>query len=529
MTVAGLAAAGGAVLRCVHLPNAEAPVTAVEIHDVARRHEFRRDTLLLGIGLEPSSPLVAGLLHEAAEHGVAAIALAGNPDTVRDVTPQDARVAVFAVEPNASWAHVHTLAQGLTGSRTVAREMLTPHQDLFAIANAVAERVGGGVTIEDVDSTLLAFSTPQGHVDQQRLATILGRSMPVEAARWLRHTGIFRRLAESSEPVLLTEFPEQGLHARLGIAVKAGDQVLGYLWAIEGERPLSAQAAAALEEYGPITAMHLLQMIAVGTTERTRRWNLAASALDGTWTSDHTAELQLRSGERLLVVCFAPDADQRELDLTYLCERACHVLEVHISTYRVRAMATRRGARVYCILPSGERPGSQYARTETRQMLEKLSLSLRTPFRAGTGEAVPAHSLSTSRREAEVALRTGQVLELPELAQEIAEVRDLALVVALRDVAALQPLVEAGSVARIRAHDHHHHTSYEPSMRAFLDSYCSIPAAAKTLKVHPNTLRYRLGKLAETFAIDLGDPHTRLALSLQLWLLPAADASEAVP
>ncbi|MGK2939116.1 MAG: PucR family transcriptional regulator [Solirubrobacteraceae bacterium] len=473
------------------------------------------------------------LLRDAAEHGVAAVALAGNPDTVRDVTPHDAAVAVFAVEPNASWAHVHTVAQELAGRRTMAREMLAPHQDLFAVANAVAERVGGAVTIEDVDSTLLAFSTPQGHVDQERLATILGRSTPIEAARWLRHAGVFRRLAESDEPVLLTSFHEEGLNARMGIAIKAGDQVLGYLWATESKHPLSEHAAAVLKDYGPVIAMHLLQTIASGTAERTRRWRLAASALDGTWTADHTAELQLRSGERVAVVCLAPDADtdadERELDLAYLCERACHLIEGHTSTYRVRAMATRRGARVYCILPTGDRRGTQYVRTETDQMLRKLTVSLRTPFRAGTGGAVTPHSLSVSRREAEVALRTGQELNLNERAKQIDEVRDLALVVALRDVGDLQPLVERGSVARVRAHDHRHQTAYEQSMRAFLDFHCSIPAAAKALDVHPNTMRYRLTKLAETFSIDLGDPQERLALSLQLWLLPAAAPLETAP
>jgi DNA-binding PucR family transcriptional regulator len=41
-------------------------------------------------------------------------------------------------------------------------------------------------------------------------------------------------------------------------------------------------------------------------------------------------------------------------------------------------------------------------------------------------------------------------------------------------------------------------------------------AASRALRIHPNTLRYRMAKLTELVEVDLDDPDTRLALLVQL-------------
>jgi DNA-binding PucR family transcriptional regulator len=41
-------------------------------------------------------------------------------------------------------------------------------------------------------------------------------------------------------------------------------------------------------------------------------------------------------------------------------------------------------------------------------------------------------------------------------------------------------------------------------------------AAAKELRIHPNTLRYRMRRMLEFTPLDLEDPDVRLALIVQL-------------
>src|SRR5689334_23305866 len=68
-TVAGLAASSGALLRPVHLPVPEAPITNVEIYDSTRAHDFTREALLLGVGLDPASTQASSVIARAAEQG----------------------------------------------------------------------------------------------------------------------------------------------------------------------------------------------------------------------------------------------------------------------------------------------------------------------------------------------------------------------------------------------------------------------------------------------------------------------------
>ncbi|SHL48434.1 PucR C-terminal helix-turn-helix domain-containing protein [Pseudonocardia thermophila] len=62
-------------------------------------------------------------------------------------------------------------------------------------------------------------------------------------------------------------------------------------------------------------------------------------------------------------------------------------------------------------------------------------------------------------------------------------------------------------------------------MRAYLDTGGSVPATAAALGLHPTTVRYRLGRIADVSGMDLDDPTTRPACALLLGLGPVAEDS----
>ena len=57
--------------------------------------------------------------------------------------------------------------------------------------------------------------------------------------------------------------------------------------------------------------------------------------------------------------------------------------------------------------------------------------------------------------------------------------------------------------------------SYSPAVIAYLETG-EQQQAAQRLRVHPNTLRYRLERIREITGLDLEDPETRLNLSVAL-------------
>ena len=59
-------------------------------------------------------------------------------------------------------------------------------------------------------------------------------------------------------------------------------------------------------------------------------------------------------------------------------------------------------------------------------------------------------------------------------------------------------------------------SEFTASLRAYLDHFGDVRAAAAALHVHPNTLRYRIRRVQTLTGMDLDDPATRLVVALSL-------------
>jgi hypothetical protein len=134
--------------------------------------------------------------------------------------------------------------------------------------------------------------------------------------------------------------------------------------------------------------------------------------------------------------------------------------------------------------------------------------------RAVLGPSVPRHQAGLSFRRALAAdgLAQAGVLAAPGLL--VAEEHLAALLLhsdrhLLADLAErrLDPLAEETPSSRARLTE---------TLRAWLDHQGNVPAIAAALHVHPQTVRYRLGRLRERFGPALEDPTARFELGLAL-------------
>jgi len=73
-----------------------------------------------------------------------------------------------------------------------------------------------------------------------------------------------------------------------------------------------------------------------------------------------------------------------------------------------------------------------------------------------------------------------------------------------------------GPVAVLRAHDDERGSGYVETLAAWLDHPGAPTRAAQAIHVHPNTMRYRMARIADLAGLDLDDPVVRLAVRLQL-------------
>ena len=93
------------------------------------------------------------------------------------------------------------------------------------------------------------------------------------------------------------------------------------------------------------------------------------------------------------------------------------------------------------------------------------------------------------------------------------------LLLDLADLAAARREGTMPEIARLLDYDLEHQAQLVDTLRAWLDCFGDLPAAAARMYVHPNTYRYRIRRVSEVSGLDLKDPRQRFAAMVQLRLL----------
>ena len=514
-------------------PAAKGGVSSVVIHDPLDEMTLPSRALVLGVGIT-GGPQTSELIREIAEQGAAGLVVRA-PALVTDevlAAAQDAGILLFALTRGASWNQLAALLRELVGESGGAAQPETllgvPTGDLFALANAVGALLDAPVTIEDRNSRLLAFSGRQDEADESRIETVLGREVPERYMRRLEELGVFRRLYASEGPVYVSP-DDLGIPAvslgRAAVAVRAGDELLGSIWAVLREE-MTPEREQSFVDAAKLVALHLLRLRAGADVDRRLVADLVATALEG---GPGTVEALSRLGlaDRALIVLamgLPDDTNQREALSMARREtdrqRATDALAMHLSALHPGAVVAEVSGVTYGILPVAEAGEA----AEERALRMAREFAARTVASShgfiGVGRAVPNVSrLARSRQDADRALR---VLRSGGGSRRVARVSDVyveSLLLQLTDLAAAEGSEPSGPIARLQEYDRAHRTALTASLRAWLDAAGDVGAAAAQVHVHVNTFRYRLRRIAEVGGIDLDDADSRFAAMLQLRLM----------
>jgi hypothetical protein len=531
---------GATLLELVHGdPDRVGDIGGVVIHDPIDQPVLPGHALVLGVGVREPEQIVR-LLHELGRQEAAALIL--RSPVARSVeiaaAAEKSGVALLGLTRGASWAQLAAMLRSLLAEGDVGDagpETLggIPSGDLFALANAVAALLDAPVTIEDRSSRVLAFSGRQHEADGSRVETILGRQVPEKYARLLAERGVFRELYRTDQPVYV-EPPGDGLDdfsvPRVAVAVRAGDMVLGSIWAAV-RQPLSEDRTRALRDAAKLVALHMLRIRAGMDVERRVRADLLSTALEGGVDAREALRRLGLADQPVVVLALAmiePTEGERsiEVETTLATERLRlgDGLAMHLSAVNPRCATALLGDVAYGLLPVAGHvsDAEQRAIRIATDFLERIRD--RVPVAIGVGPvAQNATGLAESRRCADRVLRVlragrrsgHRVAGLPDVHVE-------SLVLELRDLVTSRGDQPTGATARLYAYDEQHNTKLVETLRAWLDAFGDVTVASAALYVHPNTFRYRLRRLAEIGGIDLNDPEARFAAMLQLRLFPLA-------
>jgi len=515
---------GGMVVELVAAPRGlDVALGRVVVHDPQEHVEVGNGDVVLGVGVG-SAHETARLLRAIAAAGGAALVIKG---AVADLPVSDAEaggVALLAVPAGTPWAQVVLLVSSVLAADHFRNgdEKLGESSagDLFSVANAIADSIGAPVTIEDTQSMVLAFSGRQDEADPARIATVLGRRVPDQYRRMLNERGIFKRLYSEPGPVYCEPLGPDVL-PRVAMAVRAGDEVLGSIWAaVHG--PLDADRERLLADSASFVALHLLRHQVAADAQRGLEADLMAAVLSGgSLATEASRRLDLAgAGFRVVAVGIA-DGERADRDIQL--GRCRNLLALQLSAVHRGAPTAQLGGVVYAVVPAVAGAGKSSA--PLRQLMDQYAARAAGLVKArvlvGIGTQVASVAdVPASRGTADKVLRV--LREEPGKAvAEMDEVRASALLLEFASTYADDPALTGGPMQELRAYDAQHHTNYTETLSAYFDAFGDIDGAARLLGVHANTVRYRLRQLSRFADLKLDDPSQRLALMLQLRLMKA--------
>lgn len=416
--------------------------------------------------------------------------------------------AVVAVEPRARWERLYRLIDHVFehhGDR--ADPLQDSGTDLFGLAQSIAERTHGMVSIEDVQSHVLAYSASNDEADELRRLSILGRAGPPEHLAWIGREGIFDALRASTEVVRVDARPELGLQPRraVGIQLPGRGRVpafAGTIWVQQGARPLADDADEVLRGASVLAARVLTRLAAAPSTHALRVQELLGLRDADVDIAATARELGLATDGRVAVIGFlgAGTAPARLVD----------VLALSASAFRNDAQVTAGGARVYVLLPHTGKAVTSWIRGTIATLRRELGLELRAVIATPT---TGLDGLAAARAEVDRVLDSAE--RHPGVLGPVTSLAEARTTVLLDEIVTMIGVDDRLIDPRIRDLREADPVLAD-TLRAYLDCFGDIGAAAQQLHVHPNTVRYRVRRIEKVLTTTLTDPDVRLLLSLSL-------------
>lgn len=380
---------------------------------------------------------------------------------------------------------------------------------LDTLAEQLASLLKRPITIEDASLSLLAYHSKEP-IDNVRERSIIEGHTPAEIYEHHTSLGLYERLREERRPLKVEPVPELGMTLERVVApITVGDQLLGYIWVIATDHPLTELDFLVIERGANLAALILSREQAVYEAEQRVKNKWFENLLDpkppqeNENISESLTKLGLAGGFRIMVIegiCQQPMTVQARL------------IERCLMEYSHNALILERGGRLVVILS----PETDEKAREIGSKITERGAASHCSFAVGISSQVnDAARFRLAYEEALNALRVGCSLS-PQGGVWSSD--SLGYILNLLELPDEQRQTDYyhSLIARIAAYDEKHETSLLKTLEAYIDQLTDIQKTANALFIHRNTLYQRLEKISDLCHIDLKDTITILNLYLAL-------------
>ena len=408
-------------------------------------------------------------------------------------------------------------------------ELVLDGKGVNEICKALSDLLESAVVIEDASFHLLAHAGGTG--DPHRKETIQRQGTPQRVLFDPQIQRMLREIEAKRGPIKVPPLPHVGMSKeRLIAPILAANQVLGYISVMDNQPHNEELAFLALEQASLVLALSIAKERELAEVEGRVRGEFLGDLLFGTYGDEAAAQRRARHlgyplhGQHIVMLVDIDDfrgfnrARQISEDAIQALKREfLRRVTAAVRASYPRALVQGRSDSVVSLLPLGTEPGEHQSRVQALGMQVKQSIADWKPgFTVSVGFSGPVEApagVAGAQREVTSVMdslarfkRWGQVVVVPELGLTglLAAVADERLVDYAQRL--LGPLVE---------HDRARNGSLVSTLRAYLETG-EQQEAAKRLRVHPNTLRYRLDRIREIGGFELEEAETRLNLAVAL-------------
>ncbi len=377
------------------------------------------------------------------------------------------------------------------------------------LARILCPLIGRSVTFEDPGGKLLAHCSIDDRADAVRRETLEQAQTPPTMLAALEAAGLDRQLRASEKPIRVAAMPEIGLAARVACPIRLGAELVGVVWILEGDEPLSELDHRAAEYAALVAAIHVAHQRELASLEATLGYASVLSLLES--ESDPTPAAQ----ERVRLLGFDPERAYR-VAIVLLPEEMPLGREGFLRRDRVAQRASaflkRYGAqrlvsavlnRVPLLLPDDVALGALLTALDDAALAAVAGRSYRGTQGARRSYREALSLLGYRNRKA--ACSFDDVL-VPRVIAGDADARRTFMHDWLAPL-----LAQRGGLGLGRA------------VLGLARTGFHMRETATALGIHPNTLRYRLNRAADVLGVRFDDPETRFALQLLARLLEFGD------
>ncbi|MEK4749669.1 helix-turn-helix domain-containing protein [Niallia sp. FSL W8-0177] len=395
------------------------------------------------------------------------------------------------------------------------------YDSLESFVDHVSELLGCPITLEDPHHRVLVYSSHDEETDMVRISTIISRRVPERVINRLWKDGVIPQLLQSKKPIRIKEKREIGLGNRVAVSIWRGEEVIGYIWAIEMGTSLTEEKMGFLENAASV-ARHLLSRFATSKTPTLQDnqeffWRMLTGYVKETDIDEKLKEMGMSAAACFTVMIFPFSkmiTKEIEKHILYLLKVSQDV-KISFSTIEdneLIILATPledNGDSIACY--------KKFIKSFQQNLEERFSIK---EVRGSFGGIYKQHrDIPKSFREARTVLEVRE--KFPQEAGAFVHYQELGIYQFL-DIL-LEKRRQDGSenvaIRNLKKYDSTHHTELLATLEAYLDESENIQKTAARLHIHPNTLTYRLKRMVEIMEVDLSVPSQKFMIYLDLKLM----------